>query len=280
MFKIAIVENEKDTENKVSSEKLSLNKIESFKKVVGNEWRAFSDIRKIMESYKVGRQAVIDQPTVYVSQAISKAMFLDQNYISYSGIEVIGQNIATYENESYIRKFDTEPLIVKRFSFEALTEQISNLMGRGYTPSIILVSKRDLYSELYQESEVYKPNSAKDPTDPFKITGFLNNIPVVEVYSAFLEKRILVMDIKATAIFEYEESKDWYDNKLKIEISEFTMLEIVDIYEKAINEWNNKGYTKEDALIAIRNSVKLDILIKSNLKIINHESYLLVEVEE
>ena len=214
-----------------------------------------------------------------------KKMFIEgDHYQNIYNMGEIGGETAKLIDESFFSIiFEDKVINVQNETIlETIDSCIMELKEHDITPSIILIpsaySWRDkvFLNDKRFIRKIYSDEYNPEDIDVFLI-GFLDDIPVYSCFNDEFNNKVMVCNLEKAFHMFYRTEAEWYKNELMVEVTEITVDQAEEIYEKNPSRWHNrgdvKGANKENSLIFIRNAIYFDIASFSKFEIIDEKAY-------
>lgn len=278
-----------ETEEAIASEELSIEKVSSFIKSIGNTWKREARIRKVFSSFD-NIKDVTDESILL--RRVGQDMFLEKGKIMFIngpnsqhiyGIEQIGGHIGRFEDNLFFHSIQTDQ--AKRLQgstvLETLTVCINDLKKRGINPSVIFLEPEYAYKdEDFLQSHRYSPpvqKSLNTDDSMFSSLGTFDELPIYSSYSDWMKNRIVVADFKNAFLMLRKLNSNWFDNTLLVDVQEITDELAREKYLQEPERWQRLPdgiqLAYEEAITLIKNSVRIDVETITDFTVLDYSRY-------
>lgn len=277
-------------EQAIANAKLSPDKITNFKTLIGDTWKREARIHKLFKAYEnvelienpQTKLKIIGQRTFFER---AKMMFIDGDYHSHIyGVERMGGNIGRWEDDAFFNialsadhnKVGGSSLV------EVLELALLEFEKKAIVPNLILLASEYSYQDdQFLKNEHFVPKRLDSQEhhfeDVFFHLGTYKKIPVYTSFSILIDNRVLICNFTYSFKMLYKTNPEWYDNELKVEVTEISDETAVAKLNENPDKWrfteDEIELTGDDALILIKTSIQIDIWTTIDFQVMDRESY-------
>lgn len=275
------------TDKKIAQEKLSHEKIDDFKKIIGKTWNDFSLIRKLFihnKNIEIANSDIkfIGQKTFFQN---GKKMFIDDNYQQIYNIGEIGGQTSRWIDEDFFE------VVLRKENFEVgnniidvIDKCLNYLKDKKIDATTIIVPSEYSYKSdgLINDKNFISKHDLEGLEENELTKYFIGKYKALNVYIShidYIQNKVIVSDFINSFKMKYKTNPDWYDTELKIEVNSISNFEAESKYNQNPKKWivrdNGIDLTKEEALVLIKNAVNLEIGSYNEFEIINPNAYII-----
>lgn len=174
--------------------------------------------------------------------------------------------------------------------YDSLSIAIDNLVKKieekKYNPNLIIINPRLIYKDRsFPKNEFFTPQhkiseDVKKELD-FPILGRYKKLLIISSFYYFEKNVVFVCDLKKTIRMVRQKNPDWYDQILKMNISEVDEKTAKDILNEKPENWLKRdGLTisEEEALLEIQKGANVDIFENLYFKLISTDAIEIAEI--
>lgn len=274
---------ERTFKENIANDTLSIKKINDFKNDVFKNWQSSFHILNLFEHYNHVKSNIFDSnfdEVFVIDEAISKEAFIDKNRSVFINLGNYGREIAEDANQVFLEtilsfKNDRNEIIETPMIENSILQSIENLSQKGYKPDTIIIPYKSLYkNNLFANNSNFKRTWELYNSFDSKIglAGKLGEILIIGLVLDNFKDVCIVSDFCKSFSLEITESTDWQENRLMVEIEEFTE----EAKQKMIlmDSWTkNNTLNPEETLLNINNHLRVWIGCKIRYQIINKEAF-------
>ncbi len=272
-------------EQQIAQAPLSQEKIDEFRRVIGESWKTQALVRQVFErknckelitSTEV-KLKIIGQRTFFEK---AKMMFIEGEY--YQPIYNIGQiggQIGRWEDDNF---FNTA-IVGKGDKLTAasilvlLETALSSLRKDNVNPDIIFMSPEHSYQdhELLASSKFVSRIKGVDAVQG--TLGFFEDIPIYYSYSNFLNNRVVVAKFNDAFKMRFKTDERWYENELNVTVAAITDEQAEKRLREEPSKWkitdDGSELSDKEALMLIKTSVIIDLWTVLDFQILSSDAY-------
>ncbi len=264
---------ERSVNTVILNQDLSEDKINSFKAGIYKAFYKNSAIKEAFDLFKNIEhvKSIADQNKERIGYDTdftkAKMMFVEDNHQFIYGTDDWGALIAREIDNRFINKVLSlkQPKQYSNLN-KALEDSVKLISNRNYSTTLIIIGSNLLYADKgLMNNPNYTPSwQLKEKRESVFDVGFLNDIPILSVFSKEFHNKALICDFESFII-----GKEWcdennYQNVLDIEVKTISDKEALRIYNSNPNDWtkNEDGVKleKDEALEMIKLNMHIRIL--------------------
>ncbi len=287
VFERLYLEENLDNYRIVASLDLDQNKVDSFKKEVGDRYDQYSKIVNMFNQYKNTEDVGSRKPTVFIGDTRflikGKQMFIDDDKLSISitGLSDIGCEVGRKEDIFFfesilkeINEIETANSVV-----ECLNTQIAHLKSNNFIPNVIFMCFEDIHMGNLDDSILFeritpKETESKEQKIPVKV-GFFDGIPIYIDHYSKLKGKALVCSFENAFRMNYRSNDSWYRNVLNTSVELVTEEKANAKFDEKPEYWlkyDGNELNKTQAISLIQTSVIINIHTMRSFEIINENA--------
>ncbi|UWX56481.1 hypothetical protein NYZ99_10000 [Maribacter litopenaei] len=258
----------------ISEQPLSEKKIENFIGEVGEKWERSNLIPSILKTFDCVEYRENNKELDFFGHfrlySKMKSMFTEEGHKMVYGVNDVGAISARNLEGLFFNKLNEAK---HNLETENLKIKLDELINNFYPDrdQLLIFMNWKAIELLNAENEIQFLGNAEDKF----ITAKYRSISVVRNLS-FFNDSLLIIDLKKAINFIIYQDKNWFHNELFVDVLELSEEVIEDEMTKFDTKWrNSEGYevTKDQALLLIKSSVLIKVLVKFELEIKNKDFY-------
>jgi len=168
----------------------------------------------------------------------------------------------------------------------AIDSLVKKIEEKKYNPNLIIINPRLIYKDRsFQKNEFFTPQHkiSEDVKKElgFPILGRYKKLLIISSFYYFEKNVVFVCDLKKTIRMVLQKNPDWYDQILKMNISEVDEKTAKDILNEKPENWLKRdGLTisEEEALLEIQKGANIDISENLYFKLISSDAIEIAEI--
>ncbi|WP_179414835.1 hypothetical protein HDF19_19730 [Mucilaginibacter sp. E4BP6] len=199
-----------------------------------------------------------------------KMMFVENNFQQIYGSADLAADIGRRTSNSFLSLLT--PMSVDAPLVEDLVanldKHIKDLTDKGFPPNLIIIPP-----EFSYRTGLLKLPDFKQKVNPEDLSDFgsYRDIPIVTFYSGVLSNQVILTKFDMAFELDIYQNKEWYDNRLYLNLKELSEGDINKEFEKDKAAWkkDEKGFdlTDAQAKLRIETSLYLEIWSKGRFRI-------------
>jgi hypothetical protein len=274
----------------IALQSLSSDKINEFKSNVIQEWENglhFKELFEYFENYQIIEDKEIKLKLLGDSNNIlgGKMMFVDKHFQTIYGLGY-GNLVKSYIEDYFfelLQEYSSKKNYPEVKEYENIIYAIQDvskiLLERGFEANFLTLHHSTRYSQLLNQDNKFKSNYNSEFKDiPFVFDGFYDKIMILPISNRWLEEdEVLICNFGQAFEMLQRKNKDWHNEILKIEVQDLNEDEAQEFYEK--NKDLYQTLTLEEAIIKIRNNVKIQVYETLDFRIKNENAFEIVKVK-
>jgi hypothetical protein len=277
-------------EREIALSPLSQSKIEIATKEISDGWKSGAFIHSLFKHYNNTELITdnnIDLRNIGTNMFFrnGKIYFIDgEHSLEFPGFDAFGKEIAKLEDNNFIHlinKSDHNKLEDSSI-FKILDKSILQLRNNNTNPNIILIfPENHLIDELCKSNKItiFTPNLDQNSVLESFLFGTYDGIPIYKLQNSEFENKMLICDFDKAFKMSYNSNSNLFEKELLINISDISEKDAKSILNKRQGDWkiteDSIILTDEEAMIAIKNSVFLDIWLNLDFRIIDIDAYII-----
>jgi hypothetical protein len=283
------------TEIAIANAILSQAHVVSFRNMVGKAWKYQSRMHSLFKQ-NANAEEIIDEEaklkiigsrTFYVK---AKMAFIEgEHFQNITGLAQFGGELGRIEDNNFFSAVvgKEHNLVSASSAVEALDLSIAELKSKNIEPNLILLSPEYSYrDQLFLTENRFKSKGFEerndDPTWHFFLGSF-DEIPIFTSHSGFLKNKIIVCNFNLAFKMKYKTNPHWFDREFEVEVSQVSDDEAQKRLDENPEKWKNTEegvtLTDEEALIAIKTSVILDMGATVEFHILDKNAYVVAYIK-
>lgn len=275
-------------ERSIAETAIDLEYTKNFKQAMSEGWSKGNALRELFEYFgNIDNIAEDDKSVTFPLVGIRNQIWLGYktslirtaDHIPIFGIEKYGEQLANSEENIFISEAFTGDVSEADNILAEIDQSIQAISNAGYTPSIIMCGW-NVWSTHFQylKAEEFKFDWNDNQGYTFSdFSGTYKEIPVIRFRSDLLSNTVIVADFTAAFLLQQRISKDAFKEVLRASISEISQAEATTLIAENPGTWKG-DMSEEDAIIRLRNSIKVDFYLIERFLIGNPETYRVIEI--
>ena len=270
----------------LAAERLDTQRITEFKDRLKEAWKKQCFIYDLFDHFKNVIIKDQDEGLLFFGASILlprfKMMFVENNFQQFYGSSDLAADIGRRTSNSFLSLLTPMAMEAKFVDdlMEGLDESIVSLTDKGFTPNLIIIPPEFSYRTGLLKSDNYKQKTNPEDLSDF---GTYKDIPIVTFYSGVLSTQVVLTKFDAAFELDVYQNKNWYDNRLYLDLKELTDEDVSQEFEKDKAAWkkDEKGFdlTDEQAKLRIGTSLYLEIWSKGRFKIKEQKAFEIFKVK-
>lgn len=254
-------------------EPISPQKVESFRKIIKEQWDESRIVDKVFEFFKAV-ELNPEQELQFVGHGRinyqkAKFLFVDKFYQNIYGIDW-GHEIGRYISDFFIRKISKENSVGKTNakSLIEVLEESANFEFKNEKLNVVFVPMASWFlieKELSDSGNYLSSRSSEQKTFPFEYLGIYRNSLIVIPLRAIQKNTAVSLNIPNGASLLRRTNANWIDQKLQLDVIEITRTEA----EELLRKQGVSPPFKEELLNEVMAGILIEIGETLDFKVLN-----------